>query len=131
MAASKLYKEKIIDHYKNPRNYGELKRPDYKAQVANTVCGDEVTVYLREKKGKISEVGYKGTGCAISVAGSSMLSEQLIGLTKEEINELDNEYVLGLLGMQPRSPRVKCATLFLEAAKRAVKEEEDDPCDFC
>lgn len=126
-----LYKEKIIDHYKNPRNVRELKKPDYKAQVANSVCGDEVTVYLKEKDGRIVEVGHKGSGCAISVAGMSMLSEKLIGMNKQEIEALDHEYMLELLGMQEKSPRVKCAVLGLEAVKRAIHGEEDDPCDFC
>ena len=132
MSASKLYKEKIIDHYKNPRNFHELKRPDYNAQVLNSVCGDKVEVYLKEKKGKISEVGYDASGCAICIAGMSMLSEKLIGMSTKDIEKLDDKYILDLLGMQSRSPRIKCATLGLEATKRALKEdEEDDPCDFC
>ena len=128
---SKLYKEKIIDHYKNPRHFGTLKREKYKAQVVNSTCGDEVTVYLKEKRGKISDVAFKGSGCAISLAGMSMLSEKLIGMPTEEVEALEDGYMLGMLGMDSKSPRIKCAVLGLGAVKRAISGGEDDPCDFC
>jgi nitrogen fixation protein NifU and related proteins len=131
MTASELYKEKIIDHYKNPRNFKKLKRPDYEFKAANSVCGDEIAVYLKEKKGKISEVGFQGSGCAISLAGMSILSEKLEGMTKEEVESISNEEMLGMLGVDPKSPRVKCATLGLSAVVRALNKEEDDPCEFC
>jgi nitrogen fixation protein NifU and related proteins len=131
MVSSDLYKQKIIDHYKNPRNQGELSDFTYRAQVANSVCGDEVTIFLKEEDGKITEVGYKGTGCAISMAGISMLSEKLKGMTAKEIDALPNTYILTLLGMEEKSPRLKCALLSIEAARRAVRGEADDECDFC
>lgn len=131
MVNTELYKQKIIDHYKNPRNQGELEDFTYRAQVANSVCGDELTIFLREEDGKIVEVGYKGTGCAISMAGISMLSEKLKGMTVKQIAELPNEFVLELLGMEGKSPRLKCALISIEAARRAVKGEKDDECDFC
>lgn len=131
MAGSKLYKEQIIDHYKRPRNFSELKHPDYKAQVANSVCGDEVTVYLKEKDGVLSDVGFTGSGCAISIAGMSMLSEKLPGMKVEDVEELENSFILDLLGMDEKSPRIKCGVLGLEAVKRAIREEGDDPCEFC
>ena len=131
MAGSKLYKEKIIDHYKNPRNNREIPDADYQAKVANSVCGDEVTMYLKEEGGKITEVGFKGTGCAISLAGASMLTEEITGKSIEEIENFDSEYMLNLLGMEKKSPRIRCAVLGLEAVMRALKDGEDDPCDFC
>jgi nitrogen fixation NifU-like protein len=131
MTASELYKEKIIDHYKNPRNYRKLRRPDYEFKAVNSVCGDEVAVYLKEKKGKITEVGFEGSGCAISLAGMSILSEKIVGMTKEEIEEISRDEMLGMLGLDSSSPRVKCATLGLSAVVRALNKEEDDPCEFC
>lgn len=128
---SKLYKEKIIDHYKHPRNFKKLRRPTYRFQAANSVCGDEVEVYLKEKKGKIVEVGFKGTGCAISVAGMSMLSEELVGKSVKEIEKLESDHMLRMMGIEAKSPRVKCATLGLSAVLRALSGEEDDPCEFC
>ena len=131
MGASKLYKEKIIDHYKHPRNFGEMQKFDYRAQVANSVCGDEVTVYLKTKGTTVTEVSFKGSGCAISIAGMSMLSEKLVGMKTSDIGELTHAYVLDLLGMEAKSPRIKCAVLGLDATHRAIRGEEDEPCDFC
>lgn len=131
MQESTLYKQKIIDHYKSPRNFHKLDKYDYHIQLSNSVCGDEITLYLKADDGKISGVGFTGTGCAISMAGMSMLSEKLVGMTLEEAKNLDKKYVLDLLGMQEKSPRLKCAILGLEAVKGAIKMEKDEPCDFC
>lgn len=131
MEGSQLYKEKIIDHYRNPRNFTEMKDTEYKAHIANSVCGDEVTVYLEVKDGTVTKASFKGSGCAISIAGSSMVTEKLVGMKLKDIESLTHAFALDLLGMQEKSPRLKCAVLGLEAAKRAVRKEEDDPCDFC
>jgi nitrogen fixation NifU-like protein len=126
-----LYKQKIIDHYKNPRNYGEMGDADMEAHVTNSVCGDEVTVYLKVKGGVVKEVMYKGSGCAISVAGMSMLSKNLVGKKVEDLEEIEDKVALELLGLDEKTSRKKCATLGLRAIEKAVKMEEDDPCDFC
>ncbi len=131
MANSKLYKQKIIDHYKSPRNFGEMEEADFQAHIANTMCGDEVTVYLDVDDGKISEAKFKGTGCAISIAGASMVTEKIKGMHVSEVAEMTEKTILDMMGMDEKSARVKCATLILEALKRAIKMEEDDPCDFC
>lgn len=131
MQESTLYKQKIIDHYKNPRNFGELKAYDYHIRLANTVCGDELTVYLKVENGIVDRVGYTGQGCAISVAGMSMLSEKLKGMKLKEVEQLDHSYMLKMLGMEEKTPRIKCAVLGLDAVKRAIKMEDDEPCDFC
>lgn len=131
MAKRKLYKQKIIDHYKDPRNFGELEDHDYKIHLANSVCGDEITVFLKVEEGEITEVGFEGSGCAISIAGMSILSDKLVGMSLKEIMDLDEKYMLKLLGMGEKSPRVKCANLGLEAVQKAINLEEDEPCDFC
>lgn len=131
MANRKLYKQKIIEHYKEPRNFGELKEHDYKIHLANSVCGDEITVYLKVDNGEISKVSFEGSGCAISIAGMSILSGKLVGMSLKDAMELDEKYMLNLLGMGDKSPRVKCANLGLEAVQKAINLEEDEPCDFC
>jgi len=131
MQGKGLYKEKIIDHYKNPRNFRKLEKADYKFHLSNTICGDEITVYLSVAGDVVKDVGFEGSGCAISIASMSILSEKLIGMKIEEIEKLGVDYVLNLLGMDRRTPRIKCATLGLEAVKRSIKMEKDDPCDFC
>ncbi|MEA3356945.1 MAG: iron-sulfur cluster assembly scaffold protein [Patescibacteria group bacterium] len=131
MPKNSLYKEVIIDHFKNPRNWGRLKKPDLEAHVTNSVCGDEVTVQMNLKNGKVHDIKFEGKGCAICVAGSSIISEKIKGMSVESVNDLDHDVVLDLMGMNSKSPRLKCAVLGLEAAKRAVADEDDDPCDFC
>ena len=74
---------------------------------------------------------FKGSGCAICVAGMSMLTEKVIGKTVQEVDEMENTVPLKMLGMEERSPRLKCAVLGLDAMKRAINMEEDDDCDFC
>ncbi|MBN2101020.1 SUF system NifU family Fe-S cluster assembly protein [Candidatus Dojkabacteria bacterium] len=131
MSNRSLYKSKIIDHYKNPRNFKEIKHADYKRHINNSVCGDEVTVYLKVKNNVIQDVGFQGSGCAISLAGASMLSEQIIGMSIDKVKKLDGSFSLSLMGIEKNSPRVKCATLSLEAVKRAIEDGDDEPCDFC
>ncbi len=126
-----MYKQKIIDHYKNPRNFGELKDYDYHIRLANSVCGDEITVYLKVQSGVVQRVGFIGSGCAISIAGMSMLSEKLKGMPLKDVEKLDASYMLDMLGMESKTPRIKCAVLGLDAVKRAIKMEDDEPCDFC
>lgn len=131
MPKRNLYKQKIIDHYKSPRNFGEMKDADMEAHIANTMCGDEMTVYLDIVDGEIKDVKFKGTGCAISLAGASMVSEEIKGMHVSKVIELKEEFVLDLMGVEKGSARVKCATLVLDALRRAIRMEEDDPCDFC
>jgi len=131
MPKRNLYKQKIIDHYKSPRNFGEMKDADMEAHIANTMCGDEMTVYLDIVDGEIKEMKFKGTGCAISLAAASMMTEEVVGKHVSEVMELEEKFVLDMMGMDAGSARVKCATLVLEALRRAIKMEEDDPCDFC
>jgi nitrogen fixation NifU-like protein len=126
-----LYKQKIIDHYKNPRNYGEIKGADLQAHVNNSVCGDELTIYLKVQDDTVKEAQFKGSGCAISIAAMSMLSEKLEGMTITELEGLEDGFVLDLLGLDKKTSRRKCALLGLKAVEKAVKMEEDDPCDFC
>jgi nitrogen fixation NifU-like protein len=126
-----LYKQKIIDHYKNPRNYGEMEGADLEAHVNNTVCGDELTVYIRTDGQKIADINYKGSGCAISIAAMSILSEEIKGKTLEDIKSMEDSFVLDLLGLDAKTSRRKCALLGLKALGKAINMEEDDPCDFC
>ena len=131
MPDKSLYKKKIIDHYKNPRNEGKIDDFTHKHHLANTVCGDEFTVYLKIEGDKIVDIGYEGSGCAVSFAGISMLSEKIRGLGVEEILKQGDDYMLDMLGMKGKSPRVKCATVGLEAVKRAINMAEEEECDFC
>ena len=115
-----FYREEILEHWKNPQNFGEMKRPDLVIDQVNPLCGDEVTFYFKIRRGKISDVSFVGSGCAISVASASLLSEAIKNKGVLEINKLTGEDVLGLIGGKVAPARLKCAFLSLEAVKKII-----------
>lgn len=117
-----IYQENILDHHKNPRNWGKMDNPDYILKSSNSSCGDLVQFYLRVADGKISEVKQKTLGCAVSTASASMLSEKLVGKTIDEIKEFSSEDLLEMLGIEVSPSRLKCALLPLDALKKVFKE---------
>ncbi|MEE9237886.1 MAG: SUF system NifU family Fe-S cluster assembly protein [Thermoplasmata archaeon] len=113
-----MYQEAILDHYRNPRNFGELKDADISAQGDNPLCGDEIALYLKLNcDGEVEEVRFKGRGCAISLASASMLTVTLKGKTLEEVEKIDKERILKILGIPISPVRLKCAILPLEVLK--------------
>ncbi|MCJ2519821.1 MAG: SUF system NifU family Fe-S cluster assembly protein [Candidatus Thermoplasmatota archaeon] len=113
-----MYQEAILDHYRNPRNFGELKDADISAQGDNPLCGDEIALYLKlNSDGEVEDVKFKGRGCAISLASASMLTVALKGKTLEEVEKIDKERILKILGILISPVRLKCAILPLEVLK--------------
>ena len=110
---SDMYRQQILDHYKNPRNYGDLDDPTFSHVGENPMCGDEikVDVLLDDDGETIEYAAFSGEGCAISQASASMLTDELQGMTLEELNELDRDDVIDLLGVDISPMRVKCAVL--------------------
>lgn len=136
---SDLYKEIVLDHFRRPRNKGELEGADVEQRVFNPLCGDEVTVYANLRDEKLAEVAFTGRGCAISQASASMLSESLEGKDledaeteiraflemmrgKEENEELGELAALKAIIQAPN--RIRCATLAWEAMRRGLEERE-------
>ena len=116
-----LYREYILEHYKHPHNHGTLAHADMEAHDLNPLCGDEITFQLAVgDDGKVSEVAFDGHGCAISQASASMLSDELKGLSLDELLKLDRQTILDLLGIEISATRMKCAMLSLKVVKAAA-----------
>ena len=119
-----MYKENILDHFKNPRNFGKLSGAQASAKEVNTLCGDEITVEIKVKAGEISDVKFHGQGCAISQAAASILTEEVKGKRIEEVLKLEKEDILKMLGIPISPTRLKCALLSLYAIKNSIKNLE-------
>ena len=110
-----------MDHYKNPRNSGDLPGANSEVSVANSSCGDEIELKMLIEDGKVTNIAHTVQGCAICTAAMSMLSEKVKGLSTEEIDMMEPEVVLEMIGMEPTSGRIKCALLSLDAVKKGIK----------
>ena len=116
-----LYAENILEHYKNPQGKCEVRSAKCEHTEKNISCGDEITIQLKIEDNKISEIGWSGTGCAISQAAMSMLSAKLEGSSTEEIEKLNKEEILEMLGVPIGISRMKCALLCLHTLKNALR----------
>ena len=118
--SSEIYKDIILDYYRNPRNFGDLPEPDVRAKDSNPLCGDIIEMQLKIKDGKVDDIRFKGKGCAISQASASMLTEAVKGKTLDEIKTMGKSSVLELIGIDPGPTRIKCALLGLKVLKLSV-----------
>ena len=109
------YRDEIIDHYKHPRNFGVMEDPHKSVNEANASCGDVISVTVKMEENKISEMKWRGVGCAISTAAASMLSEKVIGMDKEAVESLGESGIVEMLGGEVNPGRMKCATLAYRA----------------
>jgi len=136
-----MYRQQILDHYKNPRNYGEIEDATFTHVGENPMCGDtiEMDVVLSEDEETVERVAFRGDGCAISQASASMLSERLAGMAVDELRELDRDDIVDMLGVDISPMRVKCAVLAEKVAQDGAdiyfgdldvdktRTESDDP----
>ena len=123
-----LYREQILEHYKRPRNYGELSNPTFTHYGENPLCGDEITidVKLDEEATVIEEVRFRGDGCAISQAAASLLTGQLSGMSLEEVYDLETDDMVDLLGVDISPMRIKCAVLAEKVVQDGAKIYEGE-----
>ena len=124
-----LYREVILDHYKNPRGHGLIEDADATAEGQNPLCGDEVSIYVafREDGDTIEEVKFSGRGCAISQAATSMLTELVKGRSAAEVATLPRDELLDEIGIPLTPVRLKCALLGLSTLKLALHKAKGTP----
>jgi nitrogen fixation NifU-like protein len=118
-----LYRDFILEHYKRPKNFGELDPHDLEAHEHNPLCGDELGVHIRVTDGRVEDLRFHGHGCAISQASASIASEELIGMEVASVATLDADWMLDLLGIPISATRRKCALLSLKAMRAAITGE--------
>jgi nitrogen fixation NifU-like protein len=125
---SDMYRQQILDHYKNPRNYGEIEDPDIEHVGENPMCGDTIKMFvvLADDDATIEHVSFIGDGCAISQASASMLSGELRGMTLEDVREMDREDIEDMLGVELSPMRIKCAVLAEKVAQDGIKIHRGD-----
>ena len=117
-----IYREKLLDHYNNPRNFGTLVDADAKMKLENVSCGDTINMEIKVKDGKLADIKYTAEGCAVSIASASILSEFVKGKSLAEIQKIDLEQLQQLLGVQLSLSRIRCAGLSLETLKKCTGE---------
>jgi nitrogen fixation NifU-like protein len=127
---SDMYRQQILDHYRNPRNYGELEDPTFSHVGENTSCGDEIEVFVAlDEEDRVEAVTFTGDGCAISQAAASLLSEEVRGMPLEKLYELDRDDILELLGVEVTPMRIKCAVLAEKVIQDGAKLHEGESVD--
>jgi nitrogen fixation NifU-like protein len=119
-----MYSEKVLDHFKNPRNVGELEKADGEGTVGNPVCGDMMTMYIKVKDDKIEDVKFKTFGCGAAIATSSMTTELAKGKTLEEAMNISRQDVADALdGLPP--VKMHCSNLAADALHDAIKNYKE------
>lgn len=119
-----IYRENIIDHFRNPRNYGEIVEAEIKHSELNSICGDMIRLFIKLKEGKVEDVKFKGNGCAISMAATSMMTEVLKEKTLDEIKKLKKEDIFEMLGIKLGIVRMKCGLLCLNTLMKGLEQVE-------
>ena len=124
-----FYRENILDHYKNPRNYGALEEPHAHAEGQNPLCGDEVTISVNfaQDGETIEDIRFEGRGCAISQAATSMLTDLVKGKTAADVAAMPRDELIGEVGIQLTLIRLKCAILGLGVLKVALHRAKGTP----
>ena len=124
-----IYAEEIISHYEHPHNKGKLDSPSITFHRDNPTCGDDLTIYLKIKDGKVEDVKFTGSGCAISMASASMLTDEIKGKSLADVEKMGLGTIIELIGIDPGPARLKCATLSLRTLKEAIFLYEKKPVD--
>jgi nitrogen fixation protein NifU and related proteins len=122
-----MYREVILDHYKNPRGHGVIEGADAEAEGLNPLCGDEVAIFVSFDGDRIEDVKFRGRGCAISQAATSMLMEMVRGRSAQEVADMSRDELLEEVGIPLTPIRLKCALLGLGVLKVALHRGKGTP----
>lgn len=121
MSSDNIYREIILDYYRNPRNFGYIENSDITSRDSNPLCGDELEIFINIKDNKVTDIKFTGKGCAISQASASILTEMIMGKDLEYLKKLSKEDILESLGLVDLGPaRIKCALLSLKVLKFGI-----------
>ena len=117
-----LYNEKILELWRNPKNFGELENPTHEYSEANTICGDEMWIHLRVENNIIKDARFFGTGCLVCIVFASELTERIKGMKVEQVLKLKNEDLLKLLNIKITPLKMQCACLSLDAVQNCLRK---------
>lgn len=121
-----MYRENLLDHYKNPRNFGTIEKADISHHEYLASCGDDITISVKlDKENKVADVKFQGKGCAISQASASMLTERIRGMPLKDLYAITREDIFEMLGTEIGPGRIKCALLPLKTLMKGVEEWEE------
>lgn len=112
-----IYREEILEHYKDPQNFGKLQNFDVSSRQLNPFCGDGIVMYIKQDDGKVSGITFEGQGCAVSIAGASLLTEYAKGKTVERLRNTSESDMLTMLAIEVSETRKKCALLAFYALR--------------
>ena len=121
MNIDQLYSKKVLEHFRNPRNMGEIKDADGTATVGNPVCGDIMRLFIKVKENKIADIKFQTLGCGAAIASSSMLTTMVKGKTLAEAEKIEREDVAKELGGLP-PVKIHCSVLVADALKKAIAD---------
>lgn len=120
--SDQLYREIILEHWQNPLHSGVIKNPDFDVELDNPTCGDHVRATGKIVDGVLTDIAFKVDGCAISVAGGSLISDYIIGKKLSDIQKLNEEKLLADIDLSVTPARTRCALLSFAAVKKVAKE---------
>ncbi len=123
-ASEELYREQLLDRYREPQHRGRPERFDHSHRELNVTCGDTCEVFVRFDEGHVGEARFEGRGCAISMAAADLLMEAMVGKSATEISALTEADMLKILGVPVGPARLKCATLALKTLQKALLEQK-------
>jgi nitrogen fixation NifU-like protein len=117
-----LYSDVLLDHFRHPRNYGNLPNPDISCEAFNPLCGDRIRIEIKLEQTIIGTARFKGDGCAISLAAASLLTDLIVGVDIKDIQAISDEQLISALESDIKPARMQCALLALAALREGVRE---------